>query len=588
MRKHYFVKKIIAYMLTLFLLLLTLLIIYTVSSYEIIAEELRRDASNYLQIVGNEMKGSISRMDGVLQDLLLQQQSDLLLLKSDEESKRVYALQRIKNYIRNLMAQDPSVSCLVVADAEYDLCIDAGVATLGYWNTEYLRDYAKGSMNRSDNPRTWTFADVNGSVYLCKQFVYDGRVVAAFTSTSELLETALTVSDEGQTFVLTDANGRIVGFSGKEMDAVQLGANVEDAFSNFASIAGYEIAPQQIYLYNHVHSVVIWNQTRIGMLVSLAVTLVTFIFGVVLVGYLRREILVPTKRMTEVISRIDQGEHELRLLDEVGTIEFSQLQSSFNRLMDEIMNLKIQGYEKLIEMQDMELRSIRLQIHPHFFLNAISTISSLSMQGKDAEIKTYVDALSKNIRYMFKSGLHTVPVREEIRHVENYFEMQECKYPNCIFHFIELPAELEQWPVPQMVIQTFIENEYKYAVSVDAMLTILIRISLREHKGEEMLLIRIEDDGKGYPQDVLRYMSGEETRPANDGSRLGLWGVKRMMTLMYERNDLLELSNIEPHGCMNRIWVPREPVHEMTESLQLEHFTPLQQTRGDKHENLNR
>ncbi|NLO85374.1 MAG: hypothetical protein GX096_08095, partial [Clostridiales bacterium] len=71
MRKHYFVKKIIAYMLTLFLLLLTLLIIYTVSSYEIIAEELRRDASNYLQIVGNEMKGSISRMDGVLQDLLL-------------------------------------------------------------------------------------------------------------------------------------------------------------------------------------------------------------------------------------------------------------------------------------------------------------------------------------------------------------------------------------------------------------------------------------------------------------------------------------------------------------------------------------
>ncbi|NLO84607.1 MAG: histidine kinase, partial [Clostridiales bacterium] len=511
-----------------------------------------------------------------------------LLLKSDEESKRVYALQRIKNYIRNLMAQDPSVSCLVVADAEYDLCIDAGVATVGYWNTEYLREYAKDSIHKSDNPRTWTFVDLNGSVYLCKQFVYDGRVVAAFTSTAELLKMALAVGDDGQTFVLTDTDGMIVGFSGKEMDAVQLGVNVEDAFGNFASVVGYEIAPQQIYLYNHVHSVVIWNQTRIGMLVSLAVTLVTFIFGVVLVGYLRREILVPTKRMTEVISRIDQGEHELRLLDEVGTIEFSQLQSSFNRLMDEIMNLKIQGYEKLIEMQDMELRSIRLQIHPHFFLNAISTISSLSMQGKDAEIKTYVDALSKNIRYMFKSGLHTVPVREEIRHVENYFEMQECKYPNCIFHFIELPIELEHWPVPQMVIQTFIENEYKYAVSVDAMLTILIRISLREYKGEEMLLIRIEDDGKGYPQDVLHYMSGEETRPANDGSRVGLWGVKRMMTLMYERDDLLELSNIKPHGCMNRIWIPKEPVHEMTDSLQPEHFTPLQQTKGDKHENLDR
>ena len=53
-----------------------------------------------------------------------------------------------------------------------------------------------------------------------------------------------------------------------------------------------------------------------------------------------------------------------------------------------------------------------------------------------------MDALSRNIRYMFKSGLHTVPVEEEIRHIENYFEMQECKYPGCIFHFIDLPQAL--------------------------------------------------------------------------------------------------------------------------------------------------
>ena len=116
-----------------------------------------------------------------------------------------------------------------------------------------------------------------------------------------------------------------------------------------------------------------------------------------------------------------------------------------------------------------------------------------------------------------------------------------------------------------MVIQTFVENEYKYALSVDDVLTILIHVSLETLRGEEMLLIRIEDDGKGYPQDVLQYMNGNAPHPANDGERIGLWGIRRMMALMYEREDLIQLANIEPHGCVNLIRVPRAPVHEYQE-----------------------
>jgi len=113
-----------------------------------------------------------------------------------------------------------------------------------------------------------------------------------------------------------------------------------------------------------------------------------------------------------------------------------------------------------------------------------------------------------------------------------------------------------------MLIQTFVENEFKYAVSVDSVLTLLIHISKEPFDGEEMLLIRIEDDGKGYPEDVLRYMNGDASRPGDDGERVGLWSVRRMMALMYERKDLIELKNIEPHGCLNLIRVPAVPVNE--------------------------
>ncbi|MGB4660832.1 MAG: sensor histidine kinase, partial [Mobilitalea sp.] len=215
---------------------------------------------------------------------------------------------------------------------------------------------------------------------------------------------------------------------------------------------------------------------------------------------------------------------------------------------------------------DMELKSIRLQLKPHFFLNALTTIASLSVQNKTEQIKIYIDALSKNVRYMFQAGFHTVSVKEEIKHVENYFEMQELKYPGCIFYLIDLPKDLEEWKIPQMLIHTFIENEYKYAISMDETLTILIKISRSSHQGEEMLLLEIEDDGKGYPEDVLDYMAGNDKKPSEKGTRIGLWSIKRMMELMYEKQGLVVIENINPHGCLNRIFVPEKAVHELTKN----------------------
>ena len=113
-----------------------------------------------------------------------------------------------------------------------------------------------------------------------------------------------------------------------------------------------------------------------------------------------------------------------------------------------------------------------------------------------------------------------------------------------------------------MLIHTLIENEYKYAVSQDAVLVVLIKISKVLREGEEMLLIEVEDDGKGYPLEVLEYMNKDCYVEKQDGTRVGLWSIKRLLELMYDRKNLMELSNVQPHGAMNRIFIPEEPVNE--------------------------
>lgn len=55
---------------------------------------------------------------------------------------------------------------------------------------------------------------------------------------------------------------------------------------------------------------------------------------------------------------------------------------------------------------------------------------------------------------------------------------------------------------PPHVLHTFVENEYKYAVKIDSVLSILIQAKVLLKEGEEMLYIRMEDDGVGFPEQV--------------------------------------------------------------------------------------
>ncbi|MFH1880356.1 MAG: histidine kinase [Bacillota bacterium] len=562
MRKGYLVKRIILYMAVLIVLLLCVLATYAFSSYSVLSDDLRQEAASVLQVYGSTLASRLAQMDGALQNLLLQNYNELQLLKSPSETSRFYALQEIHNYITDVILNKTGVGALVVADVDYGLCVDAQASSVTYWDRYAMRRFTTDSAQRNDVPRTWQFVTINGRRYLAKLAVYNGRAAAAYTATDVFLANVPVVGNLSQTLVLTDENGVIADFQGDSLTRDQIGLSIADIPARGTQTAQYQLAEGQVLLHLRIRSVIVWNQTRILMAVSLAVIVVTLLCGALIVRYISREMVRPLNRMTEDMRRIDGGEHALRIRDEYGTQEFTQLRDTFNRLMDVIVHLKIESYEKRIALHEMELRSIRLQLKPHFFLNAITTISSLSSQSRNKEIRTYVDALSKNIRYMFKSGLHTVPIEEEIRHIGNYFEMQECKYPGCLFHFIDLPPALRGWQVPQMLVQTFVENEFKYAVSIDSVLTLLIHISKETFGGQEMLLIRIEDDGKGYPQDVLRYMNGDAPRSDDDGERVGLWSVKRMMALMYERDDLIELVNIEPHGCLNLIRVPAMPVNE--------------------------
>ena len=543
------------------ILLVAVFLLFILYSYHTAQDNLRTASDNLLQIYGRELSNKLDNSDILLEGLIYEN-TDYDMLQSGKESERYYASIKLKKVIEDSISYQKYEDAVVIAESQYGTMLDEESASVDLTQKNALRAFTLDYAGRKNVKSEWNVGKIGDRYYVYRMFVWQGRAVGIFSLVDNFMKLSADSDVSGVSFFLTDKAQTIWGKYGKDNAVQKEGTKLSDADTDWAIRQHFTLADGNIILYSYVSRNGILSQIRLNMVVMLGIIIISIVSTYILIRMIRREIIHPMLRMEECMDRMQGGNYDLRIQEDYFNKEFMMFKNTFNKLMDEIVGLRIKSYEKQISLQETELKCVRLQIRPHFFLNALTTISSLSMQARNQEITQYIDSLSKNIRYMFKSGLHTVPLTEEIQHVENYFEMQELKYPGCVFYSVELEPETENWMIPQMIIHTVIENEYKYAVSVGSMLMILIKAEIVTRGGERMLCLQIEDDGQGYPEDIIQqFHEGKGTD--SQGTRVGLWSLRRMMELMYEREELFDISNVEPHGCMNVFYIPERAIQEI-------------------------
>ena len=559
------IRKTILFIAGQCVLIAIVFAVYIFNSYTNIRNAQVSSTENLLDVFGRELDNKIKNADMLLEQMIYQN-DNYNMLQSSKESDRYYASIALKNMMVESVTYNSYVDTFIIAESLYNTCLDYSNTFITFNQRNTLRDFTMSKAYLGKMKASWQIETIGDEPYLYKIYVWQGEAAAVFISVRSFLGNTNTGDFSNTALVLYDSEtGTVWGNYGELPGELRAGDSIESIEVYSPMGDDYILRADNYHIKAFVGKEFDFNLLKYDVWVMLAMILILSGFTVFMIRHLRKSIIKPVGTLRKDMERIQFGDYELRINDELGSREFNLLKNTFNKLMDEILGLKIQTYEKQITLQEAELKSIKLQIRPHFFLNAMTTISSLSQQGKNEEIRNYIDSLSKNIRYMFRSGLHTVSLDEEIRHVENYFEMQELKYPGCVFFFIDVAEETRSWKIPQMLIHTVIENEYKYAVDVNSMLTILIKAELINKDGEEILKVEIEDDGQGYPEKTLKDFKDGSIHDSGDGSRVGLWSIKRILEIMYERNDLFEISNISPHGCKNTMYIPANPKHEVDE-----------------------
>lgn len=372
---------------------------------------------------------------------------------------------------------------------------------------------------------------------------------------------------EGSIFI-TDRGGSILSHGDKSLlgnhvsqDYMNLILTPSDTSFSLKNIDGqqYYIACQAInnnewYLFYQISAVDFEHDfitlTQAFFVITLLILTLTLLVSVVLA----KSISDPITNLSRTMQQVRNGNFDIRndyqSKDEVGI-----LSDNFNAMIENTNELIQTIYQKELLKQEAELRFLKFQINPHFLYNTLETINWISRIHGVPEAGEIAKALGD----LMREGLRDddfVPIKDEIKNIENYLLIQQYRYGEKIKITINIDPETSEIKTPKFVLQPIIENALVHGLDskIDGG---NIRI-FGGCDGKDILLT-VEDDGVGMPEEVRRNLLNENLRKSDDNGKhthIGILNVHKRLRLYFGPSYGLSIHSEVGVGTVVTIRIP--------------------------------
>ncbi|MCC8067796.1 MAG: histidine kinase, partial [Clostridiales bacterium] len=273
------------------------------------------------------------------------------------------------------------------------------------------------------------------------------------------------------------------------------------------------------------------DYVTIQHILLLMLTVVSAAMAVYLTFYLRSNMVKPLIRLRNEMEKIRKG--ECRNIPDMETrfLELQEVTETLQTMIAQIENQRLQIYDAVIEKQKAQLQYLQIQLQPHFYLNSLKVLNALTISNQKEKAQALILRLSDHMRYLMQVERESTTLENEVEFVRNYVELLMQMSGRKIEINIDIDPETLQWEVPVLVIQTFVENSFKYAKLGDVNYVLLLQISVNRLNTEEgdFLDIQVSDNGQGYPETVLEDVSLE---PRNGDMHIGINNLRRRCRLL--------------------------------------------------------
>jgi two-component system, sensor histidine kinase ChiS len=171
--------------------------------------------------------------------------------------------------------------------------------------------------------------------------------------------------------------------------------------------------------------------------------------------------------------------------------------------------------KKVLEIEkqlfDLEQKSLRLQMNPHFIFNSLNSIQSFIVNNDSDRATLYLAKFAQLMRLILANSSEPfVAVKDELKALVYYMDIENLRFDNKFDYSISVDPEIDDdfIGIPPMIIQPYVENAILHGIlNKQGRGKITIKLNMRDQ--EDSIHCIVEDDGVGREKaEEIKSMSG--------------------------------------------------------------------------------
>jgi len=541
---------------------------------DVVRTQVGQSNKNLLSMYMNQIDSTFKNIDNYLYTFAMKE-SDLAIISHTNQNNNevMIAKQRIWNkmnadqtnlknahmiFVYSIEQQD-LLNTLLIANSNLNLKFETVKSVL----SRYIQDNEAEGF--TDN--RWRLINTDGEIALIRlvETEFD-QVVGVWIDVSNLMIPLnfLDLGNQGEAFIVSDQGVPLTKLTIEEMNKPGFRMTFpkeEELYSTLSMDINYLLVDAKSQ-HGDIHlSVLIPEGTLLQRLpyfqrLIFIIPLMGLVILVFYLIFLQNILLKPMKQLIKGMRRIKQGELETRLYNNQSR-EFIMINETFNEMVNQIQDLKINVYEEQIRTQQTELKHLQVQINPHFLLNSINIIYNLAELNKNDLIKKMSTHLAQYFRFVTQTNLSVVTISQEMKHIENYLEIHQLRFPQHIRYETYVELGLEEVAILPLLIQPFVENAIIHGFQmVEETFCIRVSIIRSKEQPDSVYEVLIIDNGKGIAPNKLIELQQESWQSDSSESHIGIWNIRRRLRLHYGDASQLQFEQGHPKGVIIRLLIP--------------------------------
>jgi two-component system, LytTR family, sensor kinase len=202
----------------------------------------------------------------------------------------------------------------------------------------------------------------------------------------------------------------------------------------------------------------------------------------------------------------------------------------------QVSTLKLESLVK-----ELELKTIKAHINPHFIFNALNSIRAL-IDENPGRARNAITELSNILRSSMQAEkLETVSFEKELNIVKDYLALEHIRFEDRLQVEYDIDEDTLDLPVPPMMLQTLVENAIKHGIS-------------KQMTGG---MVKICSDFKGNNHELVILNTGHLNGSINSDG-FGLVSTRNRLQLLFGEKANFEIKEIGHNLVEAKVLIPAD------------------------------